>query len=294
MSVPSSQFQKLRQILFIRRRPPMPVPVAVERLRANFEALALPAAADVAVTSHQIAGMPVEELMTPGADPGRTVLYLHGGGYVMGSPHSHRKLAGDVSRAAGARVLVPDYPLAPEHPFPAAIESIGRLYDCLAAPTSAARLAIAGDSAGGGLTAATLISLRDRGAMLPAAAVLISPWLDLVRDGGVDAALAARDPIVAAEDLDTFRRWYLRDADPREPLASPVLADLRGLPPMLIQVGSDEIVAADSRRFTERCGSAELEVWDEMVHVWHVFAGRVPEATAAVERIGVFLRAHLA
>jgi acetyl esterase/lipase len=292
MSAPSPQFQKLRQILFIRRRPPGPIDV--EKLRAGFETLALPAAVDVAVTSLVIAGVPVEELMAPGADPGRTVLYLHGGGYVMGSPHSHRKLAGDVSRAAGARVLVPDYPLAPEHPFPAAIESIGGLYDSLAATASAARLAIAGDSAGGGLTAATLISLRDRGAKPPAAAVLISPWLDLVRDGGVDAALAARDPIVAAEDLDTFRRWYLGDADPREPLASPVLADLRGLPPILVQVGSDEIVVADSRRFAEHCPSAELEVWDEMVHVWHVFAGRVPEATAAVERIGAFLRAHIA
>ena len=291
MSVPSTQFQKLRQILFLKRRPPGSV--AVEKLRANFEALALPVAGDVAVTPLEIAGMPVEELMAPGADPGRTVLYLHGGGYVMGSPHSHRKLAGDVSRAAGARVLVPDYPLAPEHPFPAAIESIGTLYDALVATTPAARLAVAGDSAGGGLAAATLISLRDHGASLPAAAVLISPWLDLVRDGGVDAGLAARDPIVAAEDLDVFRRWYLHDADPREPLASPVLADLRGLPPVLIHVGSDEIVNADSRRFAERCGSAELEVWDEMVHVWHVFAGRVPEATAAVERIGVFLRARL-
>jgi acetyl esterase/lipase len=110
----------------------------------------------------------------------------------------------------------------------------------------------------------------------------------------VDAGLAARDPIVTAEDLDTFRRWYLRDADPHEPLASPVLADLHGLPPILVQVGGDEIVAADSRRFAERCASAELEVWDEMVHVWHVFAGRVPEATAAVERIGEFVRAHIA
>jgi acetyl esterase/lipase len=168
------------------------------------------------------------------------------------------------------------------------------MYETLLATVSPDRVAIAGDSAGGGLTAAALISLRDRGVPLPAAAVLISPWLDLVRDGGVDAGLAARDPIVAAEDLDTFRRWYLRDADPREPLASPVLADLRGLPPILVQVGSDEIVVDDSRRFAARCPSAELEVWDEMVHVWHVFAGRVPEATAAVERIGVFLRAHLA
>ena len=270
------------------------MPVAVEKLRANFEALALPVAADVAVTVTSIGGVTAEQLMAPGADPGRVVLYLHGGGYVMGSPHSHRKLAGDVSRSAGARVLVPDYPLAPERRFPAAIESVRALYVTLLATVSPNRLAIAGDSAGGGLTAAALISLRDGGARLPAAAVLISPWLDLVREGGVDAALAARDPIVAAEDLDTFRHWYLGDADPRQPLASPMLGDLRGLPPILVQVGSDEIVADDSRRFSERCPSAELEVWDEMVHVWQVFAGRVPEATAAVERIGAFLRAHLA
>ena len=291
MSAPSQQFQKLRQILFIKRRPPRPI--AVEKLRADFEALALPVAGDVAVTALAIGGMPVEQLLAPGADPSRTVVYLHGGGYVMGSPHSHRKLAGDVSRAAGARVLVPDYPLAPEHPFPAAIEAVCAFYEALVATAAPERLAIAGDSAGGGLTAATLISLRDRGARLPAASVLISPWLDLVREAAVDAGLAARDPIVSAEDLDVFRRWYLCGTDAHEPLASPVLADLRGLPPMLIQVGSDEIVVDDSRRFAERCVSAELEVWDEMVHVWHVFAGRVPEASAAVERIGAFLRTHL-
>jgi acetyl esterase/lipase len=293
---PSPQFQKLVQILFARRRPPGPIGFAP--LRAGFTAAALPAAADVERHALAIAGLTVEQLTTPGADPTRLVLYLHGGGYVMGSPDTHRKLAGDVARATGVRVLLPDYPLAPEQPFPAAIAAIAALYEALlAAGARPERIAIAGDSAGGGLTAAVMLVLRARGVALPAAGVLISPWLDMVRDDDVDPLLAARDPIIAPEDLAMFRGWYLNGADPRDPLASPVRADLHGLPPMLVHVGGAEILVGDARRFAAQCTRAgvpvELEVWDEMIHVWHVFAGRVPESTAAVERIGSFVRARL-
>lgn len=294
---PSPQFQKLVKILFARRRPPGPI--GIEPLRAGFEAAALPVADDVERRALALAGLTVEQLTAPGADPTRLVLYLHGGGYALGSCHTHRKLAGDLSRAAGVRVLLPEYPLAPEHPFPAAIEAVAALYrELLATGARPERTAIAGDSAGGGLTAAVLLVLRERGVALPAVAVLISPWLDMVRDAPADAGMVARDPIIAPEDLALFRDWYLHGRDPRDPLASPVLADLRGLPPMLVHVGRHEVILGDSRRFAERCRDAgvavELEEWEEMIHVWHVFAGRVPEATAAVERIGTFLRARLA
>ncbi len=293
----SPQFQKLLGILFEKRRPPGPV--EVETLRAQFEAMALPMADDIERSTTSIAGVPVEQLMAPGADSDRLVLYLHGGGYAIASPNTHRKLAGEISRAAGARVLLPDYPRAPEHPFPAAIDWIAALYTALLASGAAPdRMAIAGDSAGGGLTAATLIRLRDRGVPLPSGAVLISPWLDLVRDAGIDTSLAARDPMISPEDLETFRAWYLQGADPHDPLASPLVANLGGLPPMLIHVGDAEILVDDARRFAERCTrfgvAVELEVWSDMVHVWHMFAGRVPESTAAVERIGRFLRARVA
>ncbi len=293
----SPQFQKLLQTLFARRPPPGPF--VVEALRMGFEATALPGAADVVRTAVLIGDVAVDELTVPGADPTRVVLYLHGGGFVIGSPVTHRKLAGDIARAAGVRVLLPDYPLAPEQPFPAAIEWITTLYrGVLASGVAPGHVAIAGDSAGGGLTAAVLVALREGGVPLPAAAVLLSPWLDLVRaDVDGDARRASADPIIAPADLATFQSWYLGAADPRDPLASPVLADLAGLPPMLVQVGEAEVIVDDSRRFAERGRAAgvaiELEVWSEMIHVWHIFAGRVPEATAAVERIGAFLRQHL-
>ena len=289
----SPQFEKLRNLLLERR--PAPSPVPVEKMRWGMESVALAAADDISVTQTTIAGLDVELITAPGADPERTLLYLHGGGYVMGSPLTHRKLAGELSRAAAARVVLPDYPLAPEHPFPAAIDAVTALYRALLdAGSSPARLSIGGDSAGGGLTAALLINLRDLALPLPAAGVLVSPWLDLVRADGFDPALVEGDPILTPYDMDRIRAWYLGDADPAQPLASPVLADLTGLPPLLIQVGGAEIIVGDSRELARRAQSAgvkvELEVWPDMFHVWHAFAGRVPEATDAVERIGSFLR----
>jgi acetyl esterase/lipase len=174
------------------------------------------------------------------------------------------------------------------------------LYEALLADgVDPARLAVAGDSAGGNLTAALLVALRDRATPLPAAAVLVSPWLDLVRaDVEGDGRRAEADPIMQPYELVQFRDWYIGDADPRDPRISPVFADLHGLPPLLVQVGSAEMIVEDSRVFAERCraagGRVELEVAAEMIHVWHIFAGRVPEATEAVGRIGRFLRSHLA
>ena len=294
--MPSPQFDKLVKILHERQRPPG---LPVDRLRSGMEKMAFPAADDVKVVTGSLGGLSFEEVTAPGADADRALLYLHGGGYVMGSPNTHRKLAGDLSRAGAVRVVVPDYPLAPEHPFPAAIESITALYTALLAEgLPAARIALGGDSAGGGLAVATLLAWRDRGIPLPAAAVVISPWVDLVAGRSVDPALVERDPVCSPGDLAMMGALYLGGADPSQPLASPVYADLAGLPPLLIQVGEAEILLDGARTLAERAGRAgvdvTLDVWPDMIHVWHVFAGRVPEATEAVEAAGAFVAARLA
>ena len=290
----SPQFRKLVARLRARGRVPLG---DLAMMRAGMEAVALPVADDVTVAPTSVAGMPAEWLAAPSADD-RVILYVHGGGFCLGSLRTHRKLAGDVARAAGARVLLVDYPLAPERPFPAAIHALVGAYEELRRTTPAARIALAGDSAGGGLAVAALVALRERGAALPAAAACISPWVDLVRTDPVPAACITADPIVAPEDLVVMGDWYLAGADPAAALASPVRADLRGLPPLLVHVGAAEVLVADAEALAERARAAgvavTLEVWPEMIHVWHIFAGRVPEATAAVERVGAFLRQRFA
>jgi acetyl esterase/lipase len=294
--MPSPQYEKLLGILWANRRED--ADVAVEVRRAGMDALALPAADDVTATPVDVDGMAAEWVVAAGADAGTVVLYLHGGGYVMGSLATHRKLAGDVSRAAGARVLLLDYRLAPEAPYPAAVDDAVAAYRwLLAAGIPPTAIAVAGDSAGGGLTVATLVALRDRGLPMPGAGVAISPWTDLTLEAASIDGLAEHDPVVRGGDLKRYRDWYLDGTDPRHPGASPAHADLTGLPPLLVHVGEAEVLLDDAVLLAEsgrRDGvDVTLEAWPDMVHVWHVFAGRVPESTAAVDRIGAFLRARL-
>ena len=294
--MPSPQYEKLLGILWANRR--QDADVAVEVRRAGMESLALPAADDVSADAVDVDGMAAEWVVAGGADAGTIVLYLHGGGYVMGSLATHRKLAGDVSRAAGARVLLLDYRLAPEAPYPAAVDDAVAAYRwLLAAGIEPRAIAVAGDSAGGGLTVATLLALRDRGLPMPGAGVAISPWADLTLEAASIDGLAERDPVVRGGDLKRYRDWYLDGTDPRHPGASPAHADLTGLPPLLVHVGEAEVLLDDAVLLAEsgrRDGvDVTLEAWPDMVHVWHVFAGRVPESTAAVDRIGEFLRARL-
>jgi acetyl esterase/lipase len=291
----SPQFAKLLGIL-MERRPSGDL--SVEQLRAGMESTAFPASGDVTVEADSIDGVAVERISAAGVATDQLLIYLHGGGYVMGSPNTHRKLAADLSRASGAPVLLPDYPLAPEHPFPAAIDAVTALYEStLASGTAPSKVAIAGDSAGGGLTVATLLSLRARRVRLPAAAALLSPWVDLIPGRGYDPLLVERDPITTPERLDRMAGWYLDGADAHDPLASPIGADLTGLPPLLIQVGGSEILVDDARELAANAGACgvdvTLEVWPDMVHVWQIFAGRVPEATDAVARIGEFVSTRL-
>jgi acetyl esterase/lipase len=278
---------------------PRPENATLEEMRLGFEILGskLPPPDDVHTAAVDAAGVRAEWVTAPGADQQRVILYLHGGGYVVGSIATHRGLAGRLSHAAKARVLLIDYRLAPEHPFPAAVEDATAAYRWLLiqnlAPT---RLAIAGDSAGGGLTVATLVALRDAGHPLPAAGVCLSPWTDMEGTGESVTSKASADPIVQKNMLLQMASCYLGKADPRTPLAAPLYADLHGLPPLLIQVGTAEILLDDATRLSERARAAgvavTLEPWEGMIHVWQLFAPMLPEGQQAIDRIGEFVRQY--
>ena len=268
--------------------------------RAQYERAerAFPVPADVTVERVTAPVAPSEWLAPPSARADIVVLYLHGGGYVIGSPRSHRHLAAAIARAARARALVLDYRLAPEHPFPAALEDAVAAYRWLLAQGQApASLVVAGDSAGGGLTVATLVALRELGVPLPAAGVCISPWVDLTCSAPSYATNAAADPIVRPAIVAEMARAYLAGADPKTPLASPRFADLSGLPPLLIHVGRDEVLLDDATGLAECLkvagGAARLEIVPRMVHVWHWFLPMLDEAQTAVDEIGAFVNAHV-
>ena len=243
-------------------------------------------------------GVSAEWLKAPKAQDDRVLLYLHGGCYATGSVDTHRDLMTRLSIETSMRVLGLNYRLAPLHPFPAAIEDTAAAYRWLLKfGIEPAHIAIAGDSAGGGLALAAMVTIRNAGLPLPGAVVCLSPWVDLALTGNSMTSKAAEDPIVSREMLLGWGKLYLRDTDPRAPLASPLYADLRGLPPLLIQVGSAEVLLDDSLRLAERASTTgvntTLEVWPEMIHVWHSFAAILPEAGQAIERIGEFIRVHL-
>jgi acetyl esterase/lipase len=266
-------------------------------MRAGLEAMAggFALAPDVRVETLTIAGMRAESVTSAATSAAHTILYLHGGGYVVGSLNTHRELAARLGRAAGCRVLLIDYRLAPEHVHPAAVDDTVTAYRWLldhgAVPE---RVAIAGDSAGGGLTIATLVALRDRDVPLPRAGVCFSPWVDMEATGeSMDTVTT--DPMLNRELILHFAAFYLKGGiDPRTPLASPLYADLRGLPPLLIQASNDEVLVDDAKRIAERAREAgvacELELTDEMPHVWQIFASMLPEGQQALERAGTFLR----
>lgn len=255
-------------------------------------------APDVRWTPVDAGGVKGEWVAVPGVEADRVILYLHGGGYVGGSPMSHRGLTGELSRAAHARVLAIDYRLAPEHVFPAASDDAIAAYTWLLGQgVSPARLAIAGDSAGGGLTVATLLALRERGLPQPAAAACLSPWVDLEGQGESLKTHAHLDPMLTPSGIPVMARHYVGEAgDVRHPLVSPIYAELGGLAPLLVQVGGFEVLLDDAVRLVDRVraagGAAELEVWPGMVHVWQIFRF-LPEARRAVDRIGAFLRGHM-
>ncbi len=226
---------------------------------------------------------------------GRTLLYLHGGGYVINSAKSHRSHVANIANAADARVLNIDYRLAPEHPFPAAVEDAVQAYRwLLKQDIPPQQIAIAGDSAGGGLTVATMLALKEAGDQLPGGGVCLSPWFDLAMTGNSNKDKIKVDKILDPIDIENMAAHYLQQADPETPTASPLYGDLTGLPPLLIHVGTDELLLDDSRRFAELARQAgvevQLDIWEGMFHVWHLAAGIVPEATQAIGEIADFLK----
>lgn len=228
----------------------------------------------------------------------RVVLYLHGGGYCVGSATTHRALAAHIARAAGAVAYVPNYRLAPEYPHPAALHDAVAAYRWLLAqgidPVS---IILAGDSAGGGLALATAVSLRDTGLPLPAALVLISPWADLSLSGDTLKSHAARDPMLSHSITSLWARLYAGALPVTHPLCSPLFAQLDGLPPMLIQVGSEEVLLSDSQRLALRAEAAgvptRLHVYERMWHDFQVQAGLLHESDAAIFEIGAFVKQHV-
>lgn len=270
-----------------------------QQARADFEALLATMPADPALTftATQLGGVPALHADT-GAQGAGALLYMHGGAYLGGSASGYRGLAAEIGKVLGLPLWSLDYRLAPEHRFPAAIEDTVAAYRALLdAGTAPGRIVIAGDSAGGGLALATLVKLRQEGLPLPAAGYLLSPWADLACDGPTMASKAAADPSLDAAGLLASAAHYLGTHDAAHPLASPVNADLSGLPPLLVQVGSSEILLGDSVLVADRAGAAEthvqLEVWPEMIHVFQSFHFMLPEGRAALDSAGAFLRARL-
>jgi acetyl esterase/lipase len=267
-------------------------PVRHLRFELDFMASLAPPAKGVRREACLAAGMKAEWLLPEGCKQDKAILYLHGGGYIEGSVKSHRDLAGRLARAAGCKALLIDYRLAPESQFPAAVDDAVSAYRWLLSQGfRPERLVIAGDSAGGGLTAAALISLRDSGDPLPAGAILISPWADLGLSGDSMDAVGRKDPMLNRHLLAKGSRLYRGEADTRNHLVSPIYADLAGLPPLCIHVGTCERLLDDSRRLAERARQVgvpvQLEIWDGMFHVWHSMP-LMPESRAAVQRLGEF------
>jgi epsilon-lactone hydrolase len=282
------------------RRPAVVQLGLLAELRAQYDEIAgrHPLPSGVVYQPVDAGGVSGEWLSGPDPCDSRVLLYLHGGCYATGSVDTHRDLMTRLSVAASLRVLGLNYRLAPMHPFPAAVEDAAAAYRwLLRTGIEPARIAIAGDSAGAGLALAAIITIRDEGLPVPGAVVCLSPWIDLAVTGASMASKASEDPIVSREMLLGWGKLYLGDHDPRTALASPLYADLHGLPPMLIQVGSAEVLLDDSLRLAERASAASvtttLEVWPDMIHVWQSFAPILREARQAIERIGEFVRTRL-
>lgn len=290
--MPNSEIAAIRGILTNN-----PLGETLVGMRESFDAWGalFPIPSDITPRPAQANGVAAEWTSTSEADPKRVILYLHGGGFALGSLRSHRHLVAELGRTAGTQTLALDYRLAPEHPFPAAVDDALAGYRFLLergfAPSC---IAIAGDSAGGALTVATLVAAREAGLPQPACGVCFSPWIDLEAAGESMRTKAAEDPMVQREPLLQMAASYLGDTDARSPLAAPLHADLRGVAPLLIQVGSAEVLLDDAVRLTAAAGAhevaARLEVWPEMIHVWHFFHPVLGEGRRALNTAGAYVR----
>jgi len=289
------QVAALREMLAQR---PKVTDIAERRKGMDGFAQAFPTAGDIMVEKVSANGVPAEWTSAPGADTRRAVLYFHGGGYVFGSLDSHRHLASEIARDVGGRTLALHYRLAPEHPFPAPVEDAVAGYRYLLAQgIQPANIALAGDSAGGGLVVAALVAIRDAGLPQPSCGWCISPWVDMEATGGSMTVNASRDPTVQKEGILEIAGHYMGSADPRSPLASPLYADLRGIAPLYIQVGAVETLLDDSTRLASVAGAADvpvtMEVWPEMPHVWHLFHPQLAAGRRAITAGARYVRAAM-
>ena len=297
MQMRSGELEQIVELLFQQQRSSDPATRTVEDRRARLDGLAdlFPVPDDVDRAEIRLGGVSGARLEPPGAGDD-VLLYLHGGGYGGGSARSHSELAARLARAAGATAVLPEYRLAPEHPFPAALDDVAAAYRALLEEIGgeAERIVMAGDSAGGGLAVALCVALRDEGEPLPRALALLSPWLDLTCTSPSWDARFEGDPVLD-HSLRMAAERYLDGADPRDPLCSPLFADLSGLPPVLVVVGTHEILYDDAVSFAELADQAgvdvELEIGHDLIHVWPIFP-ITPEAVASTARIGRFLATH--
>ena len=283
------------------RNGPLDLGGNVKEQRVIFEQMmgASPVPDDVAASPGTLGGIPVVNVDVEGTEPGPVILYFHGGAYAVGTAASSVGLASDLARHAGARLVSVDYRLAPEHPYPAALEDAVAAYrGLLASGMSPSAIAFAGESAGAGLVAATLVALKRAGLPLPSAAVMMSPWVDLTLSGDSMSDRAALDPALTPEGLRRRASDYVGAGDPADGRLSPIFADLTGLPPLLVQVGSHEILLDDATRLAARAAAADvavtLQVTPQVPHVFQAFASMLDEAGVALAGAGDFLRAHLA
>jgi monoterpene epsilon-lactone hydrolase len=286
------EIAQLRAIIAAR---PRASEIAQMRLDADARGKAFGLAGDVTVEPIVVNGVRAEWISTPGADPSSAILYLHGGGYVICSLDSHRHLMAEVGRASGARTLAIDYRLAPEHPFPAPIEDTVAAYRYLLdSGIKPNRIALAGDSAGGGLVVGALLAIREAGLPLPACGWCISPWVDMEARGQSFTDRAEADPTVQKATILMMAEWYLGGADPCHPHAAPIHGDLRGLPPLLIQVGAAETLLDDSVALARKAGASDvvvdLQIWPEMIHIWHIYFPMLSAGRRAIASGGSFVR----
>jgi len=296
--MPSPQHEAIVAALVAQVAKPPATPPSLEETRAGFVAMTagFVVPSDVRVERANAGGVPAAWISAPAARDDAALLYLHGGGYMLGSIQTHTELCSRIARATGLRALAIDYRLAPEHPYPAAVEDAVAGYRWLRSQgLDGSRIAIAGDSAGGGLTLATLVAVRERGEELPACAVCLSPLTDLTGAGPDEAN---DDPLLTRESVQMMADTYLQGADAKRPTASPVHADFSGFPPLLLQVGTRERLLPDSLRVAERARAAGVDVTLEkghgLIHVWQLFGPEVPESRDALANIGIFVRKHLA
>jgi monoterpene epsilon-lactone hydrolase len=290
-----SEIDAIRELL---RSKPRPAGFAERRERLDAIGSTSPPAGDIRLEPIDANGIAAEWSLAPGSDPSKVLLFFHGGGYCSGSIVSHRGMVTEAGRGARARTLAVGYRLAPEHPFPAAIEDARSAYRFLLDQGIApSKIVIGGDSAGGGLTLALMTSVRDAREPLPACAWLVSPWVDLQMTGASLAEKAVADPQISKSYLEELASAYLAGADPANPLVSPLNADLAGLPPLLVQVGSAETLLDDAVRTARRAGAADvrvnLEIWPHMIHAWHLWAAQLEAGRRAIASAGAFIRAHL-